>query len=103
MSLEFVPLNAFGPPSFRRAELNVPHGYPNHMPRHMGCAMNVFNSCGVLACSTAALWSGIKLKCIDAPCTDTGGDAARSTEGFNEEWAGYQVEVSRLNTGVSTS
>ena len=79
------------------------------VPEPYATAHGVRNEClqlmqrtGVQYVSTAALWSEIKLECIDASCTDTGGHAARPTEGFNEEGAGYQVEVSRLNTGVST-
>ena len=50
MSLELVPRSGGGPPSCRRAELNVPQGKPNHTPLHCGCAINSFSSLSTLAC-----------------------------------------------------
>ena len=57
---------------------------------------------GMQDVSSTTLRGEVELECAKASLPHARGHFAGAAEDFNEEGAGYEVEVSRPSTGVST-
>ena len=64
-------------------------------------SLELFEDIGVEEVSAASLLSQIELECDEAMFADCLGHSAGSTEHLDEERAGYQMEISRIGSGVS--